>query len=82
MSTTPIIKLRKKNERRAAQGLLSHLAGAFNEGGLDNLNAELHSLCAALSHSTPEYVAVIDGWLAERARESREAATAARASFS
>jgi len=85
VSTFPIIPTvlpPHKKDLHAGQALLRHLAGAFNEGGLDNLNAELRSLCAALSHSTPEYVAVIDGWLAERARESREAATAASASFS
>ncbi len=79
MDTTPIIESREKNELQAAQGLLRHLASAFNEGGLDNLNAELHSLCAALSCSTPEHAAVIYGWLAERARKSLEAAMAARA---
>jgi len=48
---------------------------------LENLDAELHSLCVTLSCSTPEHAAVIDGWLAERARESLEASIAARASF-
>lgn len=81
MSTTPIIKSPETNERHAAQGLRRHLAGAFNEGGLENLDAELHSLCVTLSCSTPEHAAVIDGWLAERARESLEASIAARASF-
>jgi hypothetical protein len=81
MSTTPIIKSREKNELHAAQGLLRHLAGAFNEGGLDNLNAELHSLCGALACSTPAHAAAIDSWLAERARESLETSIAARASF-
>jgi hypothetical protein len=81
MSTTPIIKSREKNELHAAQGLLRHLAGAFNEGGLDNLNAELHSLCGALACGTPAHAAAIDSWLAERARESLETSIAARASF-
>jgi len=81
MSTTPIIKSREKNELHAAQGLLRHLASAFNEGGLDKLNAELHSLCGALASSTPAQTAAIDGWLAERAQESLEASIAARASF-
>ena len=79
MSTTPIIKSREKNELHAAQGLLRHLAGAFNEGGLDNLNAELHSLCGALACSTPAHAAAIDAWLAQRARESLDASIAARA---
>ena len=81
MSTTPIAKSPETNERHAAQGLLRHLAGALNEGGVDNLNAELHSLCGALARSAPAHAAVIDGWLAERARESLEASIAARASF-
>jgi hypothetical protein len=45
------------------------------------MNTELHSLCGALSHSTPEHAVAIEGWLAERGRESLEATTAARASF-
>jgi hypothetical protein len=63
----------------AAQGLLRHLARAFNEGGLDNLNAELHSLCGALACSTPAHAAAIDGWLAARARESLHASIATKA---
>ncbi len=70
-----------KNDLHAAQALLRHLAGAFNEGGLENLDTELHSLCVALSCSTPEHAAVIDGWLAERAQVSLEASIVARASF-
>jgi len=84
MSTMPTIPTAippHKKDLHAAQALLRHLTGAFNEGGLEKMNAELHSLCAALSHSTPEHAAAIDGWLAERARESREASIAARASF-
>ena len=84
MSTFPIIPTvlpPHKKDLHAGQALLRHLAGAFNEGGLENLDAELHSLCVALSCSTPEYAAVIYGWLAERARESLEASIAARASF-
>ena len=82
MSAIPIIPTvmpPHKKDRDARQALLRHLTGAFNEGGLENLDAELHSLCAALSHSTPEHATVIYGWLAERARESLEAAMAARA---
>lgn len=79
MSTSSIIKSRETNERHAAQGLLRHLAGAFNEGGLDKMNTELQCLCVALSHSTPAPAAAIECWLAERARESLEASIAARA---
>jgi hypothetical protein len=85
MSAIPIIPTvmpPHKKDRDAGQALLGHLTGAFNEGGLENLDAELHSLCAALSHSTPEHATVIYGWLAERARKSLEAAMAARAGAS
>ena len=84
MSTIPIIPAvipPHKKDLHAGQALLRHLTGAFNEGGLDKMNTELHSLCGALSHSTPEHAEAIEGWLAERDRESLEAATAARASF-
>ena len=84
MSTSPIIPTvlpPHKKDLHAGQALLRHLTGAFNEGGLDKMNTELHGLCVALSHSTPEHAAAIEGWLAERARESREASIAARASF-
>ena len=84
MSTIPIIPTvmpPHKKDLHAGQALLRHLTGAFNEGGLDTMNTELHSLCVALSHSTPEHAVAIEGWLAERDRESLEAATAARASF-
>lgn len=82
MSAIPIIPTvmpPHKKDRDAGQALLRHLTGAFNDGGLEGLDAELHSLCAELSCSTPERAAVIYGWLAERARESLEAAMAARA---
>lgn len=68
-----------KKDLDAGQALLRHLTSAFNESGLESLDAELHSLDAALSCCTPERAAVIYGWLAERARESLEAAMAARA---
>jgi hypothetical protein len=84
LSTIPIFQTvmpRHKKDLHAGQALLRHLTSAFTEGGLENLDAELKSLCVALSRSTPEHAAVIDGWLAERARESLEASIAARASF-
>jgi hypothetical protein len=70
-----------KKDLHAGQALLRHLTGAFNEGGLEDLDVELHSLCVALSCGTPEHAAAIDDWLAKRARESLEASFAARASF-
>ena len=82
MSTIPVIqtiKAPQKKEMHAAQGLLRHLTGAFNEGGLDKFNAELHSLCGALACSAPVRAEAIDGWLAQRARESLDASIAARA---
>jgi hypothetical protein len=84
MSTIPIIPTvmpPHQTDLHAGQALLRHLAGAFNEGGLDKMNTELHSLCVALSHTTPEHAVAIEDWLAKRARESLEEAIAAKASF-
>ena len=70
MSTTTPIKSPENNELYAEQGLLRQLAGAFNEGSLDSLNAQLHSLCGALACSTPGHATAIDSSLAVNARES------------
>jgi hypothetical protein len=81
MSTTTPVKSPENNELYAERGLLRQLAGAFNEGSLDSLNAQLHSLCGPLACSTPGHAADIGSSLAEGARESLEASIAARASL-
>ena len=70
MSTTTPIESREKNELYAEPGLLQQLAGAFNEGSLDSLNAQLHSLCGTLACSTPGHATAIDNSLAVNAWES------------
>lgn len=70
MSTTTQIKSPENNELYAEQGLLQQLAGAFNEGRLDSLNAQLHSLCGRLACSTLGHATAVDSSLAVNARES------------
>lgn len=74
MSTIPIsatVIPPCKKDRDAGQALLRHLTGAFNDGGLEGLDVELHSVCVALSFGIPERAAVIWGWLPERGAEDR-----------
>ena len=66
MSTTTPVKTPAIKELYAEEGLFRLLAGAFHEGNLESLHAELHSLCSALACSTPGHAERIDSLLAER----------------
>ena len=57
MKTTIPIQSPENNELFTDLGLFRQLAGAFNDGNLDRLNAELHSLFAAPECRMPGQVA-------------------------